>query len=288
MLLQLVAESLTSIVLSLIQLFGWTALGSSFIGNEIDHRIKLPVSILIGSAMTAFLYASFSAFGKVELGLAVVMVILFASTLLYRHRAFSMFKELWSIYKEIFDRHALIFWIFCATAVLYGINSIAPPRDQDVLYYHLAHIHQIDMENSWVPIADYCYGFPFGWTFNYLPFEHVGLPQVANLLNMGLWLIFSPMLFALLRRYAPPSFALLLSGIIVCHPFVLKMSTAAFSDMYAIFLALPLAMFIADFPGLKRTQFGLFGFVAWIGTQSRYQSIAIGFAVRDFAIIMSV
>jgi hypothetical protein len=288
MLLQLVAESLTSIVLSLIQLFGWTSLGSSFIGNEIDHRIKLPVSILIGSAVTAFLYASFSAFGKVELGLAVVMAILFASTLLYRHRAFSMFKELWSIYKEIFDRHALTFWIFCATAVLYGINAIAPPRDQDVLYYHLAHIHQIDMENSWVPIADYCYGFPFGWTFNYLPFEHVGLPQVANLLNMGLWLIFSPMLFALLRRYAPTSFALLLSGIIVCHPFVLKMSTAAFSDMYAIFVALPLAMFIADFPGLKRTQFGLFGFVAWIGTQSRYQSIAIGLAVTALPMFMAL
>jgi hypothetical protein len=288
MLPQLVEESLASIVLSFFQLFGWTALGSAFIKSGLDRRIQLPVSILIGSAVTAFFYASFSSFGKAGLGIVVVVSIICASTLFYRHRAFAMFQELWLIVKELFDKHLLGFSLFCGTGVLYGITALAPPRDQDVLYYHLAHIHQIDMENSWVPIADYCYGFPFGWTFNYLPFEHVGLPQVANLLNMGLWLIFSPLLYALLRRYAPPSLALLLSGILVCHPLVLKMSTAAFTDMYAIFVALPLAMLIADLPVLKSTQFGLFGFVAWIGTQSRYQSIAIGLAVTALPIVMAL
>src|SRR5687767_3952636 len=99
MLPQLVEESLASIVLSFFQLFGWTALGSAFISG-LDRRIQLPVSILIGSAVTAFFYASFSSFGKAGLGIVVVVSIICASTLFYRHRAFALFQELWLIVKE--------------------------------------------------------------------------------------------------------------------------------------------------------------------------------------------
>ena len=77
-------------------------------------------------------------------------------------------------------------WVLYPLGMIAWIYAIAPPRDGDVMRYHLAHIRQIASDGAWKSIADITYAFPFSWTLNYLPFELLGLPQTAQLTNLGL------------------------------------------------------------------------------------------------------
>src|SRR3989454_1820752 len=185
------AVGLVATVLAVAQILGWLALGSCFIKNQCDDIISIPSSLLIGSGLTAFVYAIFAATGHVQAGIAFGIVVVVVAVALFRQRLFQMSRSLSTAYTELGTDRRWFLALWTATLVLYWAIAITPPRDADVMRYHLAHIQQINMENAWLPVPDWHYALPFGWTLNYLAFEHFGIPQVANLINLGLWIIFS-------------------------------------------------------------------------------------------------
>src|SRR2546422_1974887 len=276
------AVGLVATVLAVAQILGWLALGSCFIKNQCDDIISIPASLLIGSGLTAFVYAIFAATGHVQAGIAFGIVVVVVAVALFRQRLFQMSRSLSTAYTELGTDRRWFLALWTATLVLYWAIAITPPRDADVMRYHLAHIQQINMENAWLPVPDWHYALPFGWTFNYLPFEHFGIPQVANLINLGLWIIFSVLLFQILRQQATIPVALLSWTLAACHPYILKMATTAFTDMYTIFAVFSITMLVVRLPAPNTTLYGLLGFAAWIGIQSRYQAMAIGLSVTLF------
>src|SRR5438876_124227 len=273
------ALGLVATVLAVAQILGWLALGSCFLKNQCDDIISIPSSLLIGSGLTAFVYAIFAATGHVQAGIAFGIVVVVVAVALFRQRLFQMSRSLSTAYTELGTDRRWFLAPWTATLVLYWAIVITPPRDADVMRYHLAHIQQINMENAWLPVPDWHYALPFGWTLNYLAFEHFGIPQVANLINLGLWIIFSVLLFQILRQQATIPIALLICTLAAYHPYMLKMATTAFADMYTIFAMLAITILIVRLPKLNSPLYGLLGFAAWIGIQSRYQAIAIGLSV---------
>src|SRR2546428_3112025 len=273
------AVGLVATVLAVAQILGWLALGSCFIKNQCDDIISIPSSLLIGSGLTAFVYAIFAATGHVQAGIAFGIVVVVVAVALFRQRLFQMSRSLSTAYTELGTDRRWFLALWTATLVLYWAIAITPPRDADVMRYHLAHIQQINMENAWLPVPDWLYALPFGWTLNYLAFEHFGIPQVANLINLGLWIIFSVLLFQILRQQATIPIALLICTLAAYHPYMLKMATTPFADMYTIFAMLSTTTLIVRLPKLNSTLYGLLGFAAWICIQSRYQAIAIGLSV---------
>src|SRR5437867_9481340 len=276
------AVGLVATVLAVAQILGWLALGSCFIKNQCDDIISVPSSVFLGSALTAFFYAIFAATGHVQASIWFGIVAVAVSVTVFRQRLFQMSRSLSTAYTELGTDRLWFLALWTAALVLFWALAITPPRDADVMRYHLAHIQQIDMENAWLPVPDWHYALPFGWTFNYLPFEHFGIPQVANLINLGLWIIFSVLLFQILRQRAAIPVALLSWTLAAYHPYMLKMATTAFADMYTIFAMLAITILIVRLPAPNTTLYGLLGFAAWIGIQSRYQAIAIGLSVTLF------
>src|SRR2546422_7974713 len=276
------AVGLVATGLAVAQILGWLALGSCFLKNHCDDIISIPSSLLIGSGLTAFVYAIFAATGHVQAGIVFGIVAVVVPVTVFRQRLVQMSRSLSTGYTELGTGRRWFLAPWTAALVLFWALAITPPRDADVMRYHLAHIQQIDMENAWLPVPDWHYALPFGWTLNYLAFEHFGIPQVANLINLGLWIIISASLFQILRQQAGIPLALLTFTLAAYHPYMLKMATTAFADMYTIFAMLLITILIVRLPKLNLTLYGLLGFAAWIGIQSRYQAMAIGLSVTLF------
>jgi hypothetical protein len=258
------------------QLFAWLALGACFLKKYREAETALPSALLIGSSITAFVYAVLLAAGSLRIALGAVVFILALGMLLGAKRALPMVAEVFLPFR------AAPKWIktlSIVTLVFYWVLAICPPRDADVMRYHLAHIRQIDAENGWHLIPDYCYALPFGWTLNYLPFEHLGIPQGAHLLNLGVCILAIALIFHVLKQYSSTPVPLLLTGLLLLQPHMVKFGTTAFADMYVIFVVLAVAILILR-PGTA----GLLGFAAWVGAQSRYQTIVIGIAVTIIVI----
>src|SRR2546428_12947966 len=68
------AVGLVATGLAVAQILGWLALGSCFLKNHCDDIISIPSSLLIGSGLTAFVYAIFAATGHVQAGIVFVIV----------------------------------------------------------------------------------------------------------------------------------------------------------------------------------------------------------------------
>src|SRR5712691_11287721 len=273
------AIGLVATGLAVAQILGWLALGSCFLKNQCDDIISIPSSLLIGSALTAFMYAICAATGHVQAGIAFGIVTIVVPVTVFRQRLVQMSRTLSTAYTELGSGRRWILALWIAALVLYWAIAITPPRDADVMRYHLAHIQQINMENAWLPIPDWHYALPFGWALDFLAFEHFGIPQVANLINFGVWTIFSVLLLQILRQQSTTPIALLICTLVAYHPYMLKMATSAFADMHTIFAMLSITVLIVRLPNLNLTLYGLLGFAAWIGIQSRYQAIAIGLSV---------
>jgi hypothetical protein len=163
-------------------------------------------------------------------------------------------------------------------AALLWIYSIAPPRDGDVMRYHLAHIRQIIRDGRWETIPDYHYAFPFGWTLNYLPFERLNIPEAAALVNTGLWVVVVAGLLHIAASSRARATARLGAFALFVHPFVMRTFASAMADAYGILLVFAIAALVMNLDSSEIDDFVLLGFVSWIGVQSRYQSIAWGIA----------
>lgn len=177
-------------------------------------------------------------------------------------------------------------WILGAAGAILWTLAIAPPRDADVLHYHLGHIRQIVRDGGWTPLPEVSYALPFGWSLNFLPFELVGLPQGAGLLSFALWWIVLAVLLRAVRDRIPRPLQLPACLLFLAHPYVFRIFSSAFADAWAILLVALAVTLLRDIRDSSPRETAFLGFVAWIGIASRYQLAAIGIAVTLIAIVV--
>jgi hypothetical protein len=195
-----------------------------------------------------------------------------------------MISGLSAAYSEAFRADVLLRIIAFPVALLLWIDAIAPPRDGDVMRYHLAHIRQIIRDGRWDTIADYHYAFPFGWTLNYLPFERLHVPQAAALVNVALWLVLLGGLLRVARAGQSMRAASLAAVALFVHPSVIRAFASAMADGYAIFVVYTIALMLMHVDEKRNRAAILLGFACWIGVQSRYQLVA--FAIAGSAVFL--
>jgi len=257
----------------------WIAIGSMLLPRSVgDDSVELAGSLLAGSAVTAFAFALLTRAGTVSGAVWLVGIGSLVALIARRDRVRGMILSLVSPYSETLRTSGLLRVIACPVAALLWIHAIAPPRDGDVMRYHLAHIRQIIRDGRWATIADYHYAFPFGWTLNYLPFEWLHLPQAAALVNVALWLVIVGGLLRLARSAQTPRTAGLIAVAFFVHPFVIRTFASAMADAYAIFVVYAIALLLLRLDDRRPTTAILAGFVCWIGAQSRYQLVAVALA----------
>jgi len=275
-------------LLAILQILSWIAIGSFFFRFLIiDNRfLRIGFSILIGSAITATLYSIFSVMRLVTLGIFICMFLSAIALIYYLFINFGKLKAAVRKCKILLKDNFKISILTLGVLTFYWIIAIMPPRDADVMRYHLAHIRQIIIDGGWEPIFDYCYAFPFGWSINYLPYEFLGIPQVAHLLNLGLFIITCMILYRLAIRYTLKNVAILSCLFFVSLPLMLKTATTAHVDMYIIFVVACITLVVVLMLKMNKNVYILLGFGAWIGIQSRYQAFIIGIAVTLYMMIL--
>ncbi|MCU1293630.1 MAG: hypothetical protein JWP08_2480 [Bryobacterales bacterium] len=271
------ARGLLATLLALLQLLSWYALGSFFLRRVRRIDSSLLTRILLGSAIVSFLYAVFSWSGWVTLGLSIVSLVELTALLLKYKDVRRMLRYIRALFARFARTRKWSFRLLSVTVVFYWLISIGPPRDADVLRYHLTHVRQIDLDRGWQPIADYHYAMPFGWSLTYLPFQHLHFPEAAGLLSFLLWIVAIALVYGALRSSTDLTM-LTVFAVFVFPPQVMKAVTSAHADAYVMALLLALTLLLRRLPNLRPVEFALLGFTAWAGMQSRYQAIAFGLA----------
>jgi hypothetical protein len=243
-----------------------------------DDPVAAPLSVLIGSGITSFALAIFAASGQVRAGVVtcgLVCVLTLASV--QRNRVTAIIREVVRSIREVASGRLLSLCLG-VVAVVVWMSAISPPRSADAMRYHLAHIRQIVGEGRWSPIADYHYALPFGWSFSYLPFEMLGLPQGAQVLGALLFAIFFASAASILRERGVSSTAIIGALLLTLHPAVLRAFSEASADGYALIAMLVIVGLLIRARRLTDSEAALLGFASWIGIQSRYQLVAAGIA----------
>lgn len=235
-------------------------------------------AIIVGSAAASLGYLAFASSGIAVVGaMAVSCALIFVTVVRRRligNAAILSANRLQLIWPESrFERVAVL--VVALTLLVY---AIAPPRDADVLRYHLAHIRQISIDRSWQWIPDVTFALPFAWSLNYLPFEVAGFPQGAGLLNVCLWFVAFLLLLEATSRRIGNRTALLISLCFMAHPYVVKVFSAGFADGFAILITATIGAALIRLPELSRRDLAVLGFVCWIGIASRYQMLAVSIA----------
>ena len=275
-----IGSGLLATALAWMQVFAWAALGSVLVTREPEPRIALPVSILAGITFTGFAHALFTWAGWAHAGVLLVAAACAMAVLLRGRATAGHFRYLLERYRALCGGQHWVITAVVAWILLYWIISLPPPRDADVLRYHLAHVRLIDLEGSWEPLLHINQALPFGWSINYLPFERLGLPEGAHQLNLALLVIAVGLAYDVMRHLgAGRGIAAALCGVFASQPWVLKTATTAYVDMHVHFAMVTVVALLAELPRPDVRRLALLGFVAWTGTQARYQAVIIGLTV---------
>jgi hypothetical protein len=269
----LIVATLATLV-AVAQVAGWACLGSIVRSDEHDEA-AIVFALLIGSSLTAFAYAVLSYYGLVKLALVTCASANAIAIVLRRRWLTRMVAQLFRLVQS--QKWPLLMpWAIAAVLLLLWVNAGAPPRDGDVMRYHLAHVRQILIEGRWVPLSDYHYALPFGWTLNFLPFEWLRLPEAAHMVTLLTWCVMVLAAVAWLRRRAAGALSIGFVAVVALQPYVLKSVTTAHADLYCMLVVLAAAMVLTRADALRPTDGFFLGFAAWIGAQSRYQLVAVG------------
>jgi hypothetical protein len=236
-------------------------LGSLFLGSTGNSPLRAQLSILIGSAITAFFYAVLAAAGQVRPSIWILLCLNVLFILWRRRHILNTIRLTLTFYQDLVGRRLSTLFLILLTLLIFWAITIAPPRDADVMRYHLAHIRQILADGVWSSIPDYHYALPFGWSLNYLPFEYFHIPSGAHCLNLLLLLFTLPPLFRFLAAQSDRGVAGLVCALLVYQPSVLKAATTAHADMYVLSVATALTILMLKLPDLSRLEIGLLGFV---------------------------
>ena len=283
------AVGVVGTVLAAAQLSGWAALGALVAPRwtQKDASATVAVYLLVGSSLTAAAAALLSMMAHVNVAAVVILGVPLVVLAIRRRQVLDLTRTLLADCRaSIRDRWAIP--VMSVTIAVYWLNAIVPPRDGDVMRYHLAHVRQIARDGAWIAVPDFHYALPFGWTLNYLPYEMLGIPEVAHLLNLGLWLLLLAGTLSALSRWNISTTTLLFCTALAWQPLLLKVATTAFADSYSIFIVFAVALLLIRLAEGDRNALVPLGFVSCIGAQSRYQLVAVGVATAGVVALMVV
>lgn len=271
-------EGLLATLFAGLQLVGWIGLGAPLARRLRRDELAAPCALLAGAATTSFAYALLTAAGHVGTAIGVGIGLSAAGLVAGGRWALACSRRLAAAFGEAV-RGRLLRLAASGFAVVAWALTISPPRDADVMRYHLAHIRQIVQDGGWNQIADYTYALPFGWTLNYLPFEWAGLPVGAQMLDLGLWAMTIAVLFRLGTRLGSRLAVLSAVGVlVVLQPSMLKLGTTAHADAYIVLVCAVIISLLLSTAEETRTTAPWLGFAAFVGLQSRYQAAALAIA----------
>jgi hypothetical protein len=271
---------LAATTLAALQCASWIAIGSFLFHRDDGFEFPAPAAMVFGSAVTGTVLAVFCWLGYVNLAIAASALVSLGALAIRRDqvaREIAAIREEWSMVSR---SSPAAHWLAIGGLVVAWILAIAPPRDADVLRYHLTHVRQIVSDGAWLPIPDYHYAFPFGWSFNYLPFERIHLPAAAQLLDLGAFLLTLLTIAHVIRRTTRNTgVAAWMSALLMFSPPLLKIGTTASADAITMLtVAAIVSAALLDGPTSSRWTGGL-ALLAWVGLQSRYQAGAISIGV---------
>ena len=273
------AVGLAALLLAALAALCAIAIGEPITRKVDNALLKLAAAMISGFGVVSFAVAA-TIWWSTALAL-VVQAVVSIGALAANHRGLlSLLRSAKAEAASAIGESRLVRGFLAIAAVLYGLDAIAPPRDGDVVRYHLAHIAQIIKDGSWHGIADYHYALPFGWTLNYLPFEAMGLPQGVHMLNALIIFVIVLIGLSVARRLSRPRAAVVVPLLFLLHPAVLKAGTTAFADAYTLLAILVATVLIGEWNRSAASPHLAFlaGFASWIGIQSRYQLIGFGVA----------
>lgn len=265
-------------LLAMVQLAAWAGLGSLILSAALDDDdVLLGVCLLVGAALTSFVYAVTTRTVGVVPTLIAGVVLSGGGLLFGGRRVFADLRRLWCRARPTWKADRIVSAALIAGICLYVVHAASPPRSSDVLRYHLAHIRQIIADDAWVGLSDLHYALPFGWTLNFLPFEYIRLPETAHFLNLGIWLFSSLTMLAWLHERGVGSMAPLMVVLLALQPMTVEAVTTASADSYSMLVVTVIVILLVEAP-LSPVHAAALGFAAWVGGQSRYQLLAVGVA----------
>jgi hypothetical protein len=269
-------------VLAAVQIAAWIAIGLFANPGLGDEGLDALIALLVGSGVTAAVYAALAYAGSVDAAIWLCALAGVGAVVAQRRRLQGLFRWFGQVYADAAGPRPITRILLVLVGLGLWIDAIVPPRDADVMRYHLAHVRQIIREQRWVPLPDYHYALPFGWSLNYLPFERAHLPEGAQVLNLLVWVLVLAVMTAWLRRRQRGhrnTWILVVGVAISLQPLVVKTITTALADAYCLLVMLTVGLLIMRLTELGGRQMAMLGFAAWIGAQSRYQLVAVGLVV---------
>lgn len=279
MMLVPVGAGLAATALAAMALMGWIAIGSLFTNRVSEEStLFLPGSILIGAGLTSAALAVAARSGLVREGTLAVALVAMIAALVQRRIIAAQVRRAADTVRAATNGWPAGGLLTIGIVCLGWIYAIAPPRDGDVMRYHLAHIRQIISDGAWLSISDLTYALPFAWSLNYLPFELIGLPQAAHLVNLLIGIVVAITLLRISPDRLSRRTSVLVVLVFLAHPFIVRTFTSALADAYAILAATVIVVALVRVDSLDAPLAALVGFSTWIGIGSRYQLVAVGLA----------
>lgn len=276
-----IAAAMVSTLLAAVRLIAFCATGSLFLRRERPAAIHVPLAILTGAAVTAAMYAVLTRAALLSFASGVDASLVVISLALRGRLALRNFGTLWRHLRLALGSSRPRWGLASLIAALYWLPAAVPPRDTDSLRYHLAHIRQIDTDGAWVSMPIAHYAFPFAWQIDFLPFVRWGLPEVAQLLSVGLAFVVAASILSLVDQPEKDRtpLPLLVLAAFVLQPLMLLTATNASPDQFTMVAVLAAcALFLAgDLSSADDLR--ALGFASWVAVGSRYQGVAIGIAV---------
>lgn len=278
--LSAIAVAVVSTILAALRLVAFAATGSMVLRRDRPAAIHIPLTILAGAAVTAAVYALLVGAGWLGLAYGADALLTTVSLAVGGRRAIGAFASLGSSARSALGTSPLRRAVAWLVVVLYWLPAAVPPRDTDSLRYHLAHVRQIDAEGVWTSIPIVHYALPFAWQIGFLPFLHWHLPEVAQLLAVGMAMIVAA---AVLSELRPPETAmgtlpLLVLAALMLQPLVLTIGTIASPDQFTIVAVLATCLLLRRIESGSLPELRALGFASWVAVGSRYQAVAIGLA----------
>ncbi|MFL5560109.1 MAG: hypothetical protein ACJ79K_01415 [Gemmatimonadaceae bacterium] len=281
--------ALLAIVLGAVRLFGIAALGRALLRRRRAPWLTLPLALLAGGAGLGVVYGVLLWLGWRNVAIAADMLAMVLAVAFRGRQTMLELRRLFDPLLELVRRSRSRMAGAITIIAIYAFDAVQPVRETDALRYHLAHIAQIDREGRWAAIPIAHYAFPFAWQSTFLPFVHAGIPEAAQVVNLGLWLVSIAAIVAHRGAARIGTTGALILAAIALSPLAVGTATTPTADAFTVVSALVVALILAGrTPDVSGAGFGeatALGFAAWVGVGTRYQAFAIGIAATITAVI---
>src|SRR5437868_7698880 len=127
-------------VLASLQLTSWIALGSFLFNRRNGYDYPVPAAVVTGAASTGAVLAVLCWLGFVHVAVAVSALLSTIALVVRRRFVVEELRSAANQSRAAFAEVKNARWLVAVTLLVAWVLAIAPPRDADVLRYHLAHV----------------------------------------------------------------------------------------------------------------------------------------------------